>query len=612
MSHTAPATEMDIVDNHSCRSTHASTECQQRTHSFDGLGEEIDEGNIEYKFRLTNLDPAKIQRRASQMRYRVNEGSGECFYYLGIHDDGTVEGIEEACYSESVANLTLIANSIDCVVMKIQEQQLKSKKWVGHFLIRESEKNSYVSLTLGVVGNVDSGKSSTIGVLTKGVLDDGRGRARLHVFNHKHEIASGRTSSIGHQILGFDALGEDVNSKYDRLPSWSEIVGVSSKVVSFFDLAGHERYLKTTIYGLTTIYPDYSLVLVGANMGVSHMTKEHMSLCLTLKIPFIVLVTKIDIVPANVLEETMAKINEIVKKGARKTPFGIKSVQDVIDCARTIKSDSIVPVLQISNVTAFNLDLLKLLLNVLPARNDYLKSVHEPLELLVDNSYCVTGHPTIVSGMLRKGIINVGDTVCLGPYYDATFKATKVKSIHNKFRDVRSAKAGHYICLSLKGVTRGEIKKGMVLVADREDCKIAVREFWCFINILHSPTTIRVGYQPFVHVDQVRQSVKILEISKISSGKGGGNESVRSAGATVFSSVEGAGAGVVGDGAADDESSCLRTGDKAHIRVKFLLKPEYIKPQMKLIFREGRVKAAGRVIAKGVDTALPVLHGCSR
>ena len=40
--------------------------------------------------------------------------------------------------------------------------------------------------------------------MTKGLLDDGRGAARSRVFNYKHEAANGRTSSIGHEIMGFD------------------------------------------------------------------------------------------------------------------------------------------------------------------------------------------------------------------------------------------------------------------------------------------------------------------------------------------------------------------------------------------------------------------------
>ncbi len=40
---------------------------------------------------------------------------------------------------------------------------------------------------IAVIGNVDSGKSTLVGVLTKGIMDDGRGKARAKVFNFDHE-----------------------------------------------------------------------------------------------------------------------------------------------------------------------------------------------------------------------------------------------------------------------------------------------------------------------------------------------------------------------------------------------------------------------------------------
>lgn len=53
-----------------------------------------------------------------------------------------------------------------------------------------------------MVGNVDAGKSTLLGVLTHGELDNGRGHARQRLFRHKHEMESGRTSSVGNDILG--------------------------------------------------------------------------------------------------------------------------------------------------------------------------------------------------------------------------------------------------------------------------------------------------------------------------------------------------------------------------------------------------------------------------
>ena len=64
---------------------------------------------------------------------------------------------------------------------------------------------------VAVVGNVDAGKSTLLGVLTHGELDNGRGFARMKLFRHKHEMESGRTSSVGNDILGFDSMGNVVN-----------------------------------------------------------------------------------------------------------------------------------------------------------------------------------------------------------------------------------------------------------------------------------------------------------------------------------------------------------------------------------------------------------------
>ena len=69
---------------------------------------------------------------------------------------------------------------------------------------------------VAVVGNVDAGKSTLLGVLTHGELDNGRGVARQKLFRHKHEMESGRTSSVGNDILGYDSKGAVVNKPDGR------------------------------------------------------------------------------------------------------------------------------------------------------------------------------------------------------------------------------------------------------------------------------------------------------------------------------------------------------------------------------------------------------------
>ena len=119
------------------------------------------------------------------------------------------------------------------------------------------------------IGSVDAGKSSLISVLVYKALDDGRGVSHVkEFFRHPHKIESGRTSAISSHHLEKD-----------------------SGVVTFVDLAGHERYLKTTITGLSS-FADYAIVTIGANMGVLRMTKEHLGIALALKIPIIVVITR--------------------------------------------------------------------------------------------------------------------------------------------------------------------------------------------------------------------------------------------------------------------------------------------------------------------------------
>ena len=78
-----------------------------------------------------------------------------------------------------------------------------------------------------MVGNVDSGKSTIVGVLSKGVNDDGRGAARASVFNFNHESNNGRTSSIGQEIIGFTKnLDHVVPDKHtdNKTKQWLQVV----------------------------------------------------------------------------------------------------------------------------------------------------------------------------------------------------------------------------------------------------------------------------------------------------------------------------------------------------------------------------------------------------
>ena len=70
---------------------------------------ECDTGNIEYKLKLLNLCDERLKNLVTQMRYRCQEGNGECIYNLGVEDDGSMSGITEEEYEETINNINLIA-----------------------------------------------------------------------------------------------------------------------------------------------------------------------------------------------------------------------------------------------------------------------------------------------------------------------------------------------------------------------------------------------------------------------------------------------------------------------------------------------------------------------
>ncbi|VDP99693.1 unnamed protein product [Trichobilharzia regenti] len=102
---------------------------------------------------------------------------------------------------------------------------------VKEYLLRKrTASDDFVDVRVAVVGNVDAGKSTLLGVLTHGELDNGRGLARLRLLRHKHEAETGRTSSVAHDILGFNSIGQVVNKPMHGHLNWSEICEASAKV----------------------------------------------------------------------------------------------------------------------------------------------------------------------------------------------------------------------------------------------------------------------------------------------------------------------------------------------------------------------------------------------
>ena len=101
--------------------------------------------------------------------------------------------------------------------LEVGPRDAKDTGCSGKLILRRRPESvdDVIETRIAVVGNVDAGKSTMLGVLVKGGLDDGRGKARVNLFRHKHEIESGRTSSVGMEIMvrctGLNQVGSIAN-----------------------------------------------------------------------------------------------------------------------------------------------------------------------------------------------------------------------------------------------------------------------------------------------------------------------------------------------------------------------------------------------------------------
>ena len=423
-------------------------------------------------------------------------------------------------------------------------------------------------IRLAVIGNVDSGKSTLVGCLTKGIKDDGRGYARKFVFNYQHENESGRTSSIAEEIIGFRNTKMIYSSRLNdkKNVSWKDIASQSDHVITLLDLCGHEKYLKTTMYGVSALLPHYAVILIGTNMGVQRMTKEHLGIVISLNIPFFIVFTKVDIAPKEVKEKTINTFTSLLKTGLQKSVFNVKSEKEAESAAKLIPMGNLVPIFQVSTVTGEGLDELKSFLSRLIPKNyinaelSLLKSAKDKTEVLLDNAFN-TKVGCIHAGVVVAGKLEVNQKLLLGPTQDGFFKPVQVREIQFLRVTVNEICCGNSCSFKLKSLDKNyelniaNFKKGMVLL-DPEIKLEPTMEFEIEALILHHSSTIKVGYQSVVHCHVVRQTCTIVEMDK----------------------------------------EFLRSGDKGIIKFRFIKKPEYLHVGDTILFREGRTRGKGKII----------------
>ena len=153
-----------------------------------------------------------------------------------------------------------------------------------------------------------------------------------------------------------------------------------------------------------------------------------------------------------------------------------------------------------------------------------------------------------------------------------------------------SVASGQSACLAL-GLSKSDrkrLRRGQVVLASPASC---VREFDAEICVLRGDhTTIRKNYQSYAHILMVRQSVNARKITLVDP------KTLEETASRTFKE-EGRGGYYAEEGDGTDDALILRPGSRAKVTFTFAKRPEYIRPGMRLIFRDGRVRGVGIIKA---------------
>ena len=458
------------------------------------------------------------------------EESRGALYEIGVSDDGTLVGLTKDEMKESIATLRVMAASLGCTVEVVRTvivgdceweeatklpsnghalpstNTRKGKLWVTEALVtphlgiydrtptnvngqltqvvknddqpvalpsRGSSATPQLRITL--TGPTTSGKSSLLGTLSTGTLDNGRGKSRLSLLKHRHEMVSGITSSIAQELIGYNGKSI-INFAQGNVESWIDIHDCSEngRLVFLSDSGGHPRYRRTVLRGLMSWAPHWSILCIAADAADGSATAPgevtsavsrdvdfvgaHLSLSLKLDVPMAVVITKLDLASKQSLQKTMVKILAAIKE-AKRTPKIVQPDQvqhDIIhdipseDNAKAenlvkdiLESDNLsshVPIVLTSAVRGTGIGTVHALLACLPlphkpTAQDYvglalnpeqpkcLFHIDDTFELPI--SYCALARDSsqqkadqgvIVSGNVRFGGFSVGDRIVLGPF----------------------------------------------------------------------------------------------------------------------------------------------------------------------------------------------------
>ncbi len=300
-------------------------------------------------------------------------------------------------------------------------------------------------LTIATAGHIDHGKSTLVQALTG---------------THPDRLPEERARGISIE-LGFAHTT------------------VGDVTLSFVDVPGHERFVRTMLAGVGGI--DAVLLVVAADESVMPQTREHFDICRLLDVPAgVIALTRCDLA-----DETMQGVAELdVRALVEGSPL----------------ADA--PIVRVSATTGAGLDELRLaLLQCAQARR--VRDAATPARLPIDRVFTVKGFGTVVTGTLWSGRIAPESELTAWP----GGQRVRVRGVQVHGAPAPYADAGQRAALNVATLGRTEIDRGHVLLAD--GVALSTRRLAVDVTVLRGavgpgaptlPLALRHGMRLHVHL----------------------------------------------------------------------------------------------------------------
>jgi elongation factor Tu len=302
-------------------------------------------------------------------------------------------------------------------------------------MAREKFERSKPHVNIGTIGHVDHGKTTLTAAIS----------ATLAIYNQELAKKFDEIDSAPEE----KARGITINTAHVEYET-------ETRHYAHVDCPGHADYVKNMITGAAQM--DGGILVVSAADGPMPQTREHILLAKQVGVPhLVVFLNKADQVDdEELLELVQLEVQELLENydfPGDEIPFvsgsALLALQALEGGMKKRGEDKWVD----------------LIFDLMDAIDGYIPTPERDTEktflMAIEDVFSITGRGTVSTGRIERGVIKVGDDVELVGLKDT--KTTTVTGIEMFQKTLDEGLAGDNVGILVRGITKAEIERGMVL-----------------------------------------------------------------------------------------------------------------------------------------------------